>query len=263
MISRKISYSRQSELYIYNLEDRTVTVFNNTPLMRASAWHPDGVHIAYGVDTIYNLDTQTGTVEQISGNEVRATYPAWHPQGQLLLYTVDDQEANGRLCLHNLATGQKRYLELGLQAALQADWHPDGRTIVFVGVKDGSKHLFKLNLDCLEQGNCAEACQQLTDEGRFNHAPAWSPDGQWIAFERYLEPVGQWAIMLMDGQGRQLKQLTPSAINGHHPAWSGDGQHLVFEQENEDAPSYLCLIKPDGADYEILREEGGLEPDWF
>lgn len=262
MFSGKISYSKQSVIYIYNLDHQTIVTFDNTPLMRASAWHPDGVRLAYGVDTVYCLDTQTGEVEQISSDESRASYPAWHPAGQSLLYTVVDEAGLSQLCLHNITTQNKINLLLGLPA-LQPDWRPDGNTIAFVGIHEGQKHICKVDVSCLEIGNCAEAVQQLTTTGRFNHVPAWSPNGEWIAFEHYDEQAKNWVILLMDENGQNVRRLTEPTMNGHHPTWSRDGQFIAFERENKDAPSDLCVIKADGSDFTVLQTDGGLEPAWY
>lgn len=262
MIDGKISYSQQSVLYIYDLRNKVVTSFNDMPLMRAPAWHPDGIHLAYGVDKVYRLNTLTGAIEQLSQATEHAIYPAWRPDGQSIIYMVDDKNESGRLCLRALSTGQETYLSFGFRS-FQPTFHPDGQTIAFVGLKNEEKHLYKANLSCLENNDCAESVQQLTTIGRFNHAPAWSPDGEWLAFERYIEPEGYWAIMLIDANGQQTKQITPDSINAHHPTWSKDGNYLAFEQKNETGPSHICAIRPDGSDYTVLIEDGGLEPDWY
>ena len=51
------------------------------------AWSPDGQRIAFasdraspGVGTIYVYDLATGMLEQLTGSDQFAQYPAWRPQ---------------------------------------------------------------------------------------------------------------------------------------------------------------------------------------
>jgi len=64
--------------------------------------------------------------------------------------------------------------------------------------------------------------------------PAWSPDGQWIAFTSIRGTAGPgrgsiW-IMRVDGSGK--RQLTSHPDNGFdlHPTWSPDGQRIAFQR---------------------------------
>ena len=73
---------------------------------------------------------------------------------------------------------------------------------------------------------------RLTRNGAHNFNPAWSPDGQRIAFERgrrQAHPTGSGAwgyevyVMNADGSGQQ--RLTRG---GSQPRWSPDGRKIAF-----------------------------------
>jgi Tol biopolymer transport system component len=65
-------------------------------------------------------------------------------------------------------------------------------------------------------------------------APAWSPDGQWIAFTQDDTAPGTrggslWVMRVNGGSKRQLTS-NPGGFDSH-PSWSPDGQRIVFARD--------------------------------
>ena len=69
--------------------------------------------------------------------------------------------------------------------------------------------------------------QQLTQEGKQNFFPAWSPDGKSLAFTS--DRAGSYQIWVMDADGDNPRELTTS-FEGENvvPTWSPDGKRLAF-----------------------------------
>ena len=64
--------------------------------------------------------------------------------------------------------------------------------------------------------------------------PAWSPDGEWIAFtsSRGTAGPGRGSIWVMRGDGSAKRQITLHPENGFDlsPTWSPDGQRIAFQR---------------------------------
>ena len=69
--------------------------------------------------------------------------------------------------------------------------------------------------------------QQLTNKGGHNSTPAWSPDGQWIAFRTTLDGFG--AIHMMNAGGKKQRALTQ--VSAANPTWAANGKEIYFSSD--------------------------------
>src|SRR5690606_2769820 len=111
-------------------------------------------------------------------------------------------------------------------------WMPDGSGIVFASNRDedwqyqlNERDLFRVSV---EDGEI----EQLTDLPGIESAPAVSPDGKTIAFERDDHQGRQYtinALGLIDADGSNLRVIGEEldrSIEG--PQWSNDGRSVYF-----------------------------------
>src|SRR5438067_5357144 len=68
--------------------------------------------------------------------------------------------------------------------------------------------------------------RRLTSDTVHEQVPAWSPDGQWIAYVTWTDQGGSIQKIRPDGRGK-AQRLTPEPAFYDHPVWSPDGQRIV------------------------------------
>src|SRR5262245_37167759 len=87
--------------------------------------------------------------------------------------------------------------------------------IVFVSDRAGNPEVYVMNAD-------GSGVQRLTRNPSFDFSPAWSPDGEKVAWARNrFRPDGQIHVMNVDGSDEHL--LAPSPADDESPSWSPDG----------------------------------------
>ena len=101
-------------------------------------------------------------------------------------------------------------------------WASDSRRLVYVSDRDGTDHLFIYDF------TAARETQLTTGQAR-DHAPLFSPDGKWIAFERGQRELR--AIETATGKDRLVASAVMSAPRGGDPRefeWSPDSRFLAY-----------------------------------
>jgi hypothetical protein len=185
---------------------------------------PDGSRIAYTSDRSGNYEVYTiaadGTDERrITTNASSATFvgPKYSPDGTKLLLAMRESSTNTNQDLYILnadGTGPLQRLTTGVNNAEGRTWSPDGTRIVFNNMLKGVGQIFVINT------NGAGMKQITTNSGntppinlsdffptiRGDVTPAWSPDGEWIAFAS--DRTGNFEVNIVRPDGSALSQVT-------------------------------------------------------
>ncbi len=96
---------------------------------------------------------------------------------------------------------------------------PDGKSLAYSSNHNGN---FEIFVKQLTQGGREI---QLTSDGKENFQPAWSGDGQQIAYYS-MKGGGIWVVPALGGSPRQLTDF------GSSPKWSHDGSILAFNSDS-------------------------------
>jgi Tol biopolymer transport system component len=154
--------------------------------------------------------------------------------------------------------------------ALNADWAPNGRRIVFTIGSETASRIATVRPD----GSHLRILPQPA--GVFDDQPSYSPNGQWIYFERYTVATNDDAIWRMKIDGSHQKRILGPFPNGFvtDPNVSPDGRTLSFQgwdgslvgpPPNEEPARGLFTARIDGTHIKQIRPfsaDETVKADW-
>jgi TolB protein len=197
-------------------------------------------------------------VSQADGSGERALLPpgtfdynaSWSPKGDWIAFT---SERKGSADLYRVHPDGKGLEQLTATSAYddQAAFSPDEKQLVFVSTRAaGFANLWILDI-------ASRKARALTSGHGGDFRPAWSPDGQWIAFSsdrdsNLPDAKGRWerlhiaGIYIVHPDGSGLKRLTAKDDNFcGSPKWSADSKSLIA----------YCMIGQDTWDNRVGQDQ--------
>ena len=232
-------------------------------------WSPDGSRIAFtcyapykGITgaqiCMYSIDaSKLISFPRFAGTN---STPAWSPDGTQIIFSSSMQGTGTELYVSDINGGRpKRLTQSGGNIAnVSPAWNPKtGQTIAFVSDRGGSPQLYLMNAD----GTSASKID-LPEKG-YVIDPAWSPNGQLLAFS-WRRPNDDYDIYVMDASSRQIVELTRDQGRNERPSWAPDGRHIVFESTRTGVGTrQIWTMLADGSQPHQLTTSGHNEsPNW-
>ena len=141
------------------------------------------------------------------------------PDGTLLAVSDNSQEEHeSRVYIVPIGGGTPRRITERAPSYWHG-WSPDGRTLAFVGERNGNFDVYAI------PAGGGEETRLTTAEG-LDDGPEYSPDGKYIYFNS--ERTGHMQIWRMRADGSEQEQVFSDNFNNWFPHLSPDGRWMVF-----------------------------------
>jgi Tol biopolymer transport system component/DNA-binding winged helix-turn-helix (wHTH) protein len=201
------------------------------------AFSPDGNQIAFVWSGAKDDNTDVYVRLVDGGNWVRLTddpgddvNPVWSPDGRTIAFYRSSPDGDGIFLVPALGGAERKLTgvwanRFGFGSHTWIHWSPDGKWLV-VSDKTSAEEPFSLFLLSPETGEKRRVTSPPASVVG-DCSPAFSPDGQRLAFVRVISAlVGD--IYFVSVNGGEPKRLTFDGAGVSNLAWTPDGREIVF-----------------------------------
>ena len=171
---------------------------------------------------IWVWDLTAETLSRLTFDAARDRHPTWTPDGQRVIFSSDRAGTSALFWRAADGTGTAEPLGESESYQLPQAVAPDGRVVV---VREG---LVEANLVTVSLTGDPVSEDLLVTE--FNESnPAFSPDGQWVAYESDASGASEVYVRPFPDVDAALHQI--STNGGASPLWAPDGSELFYADD--------------------------------
>ena len=195
--------------------------------VQSLAWSPDGQWITFvsdreGFFAIYRVRADGSDLRRLTGINTVAFLPTWSPDGAWLVFARNHPNHMELVRIRPNGSEALTLTDANLDFINSLAWSPDGQWIVFAALDrsrgDAKIDIFRARVD----GSGYQLLTKNSTNANVAHTdrhPAWSPDGEWIAFSSN-RGGGASQIYRMRPDGSDVQRLTDHVVDAGFPVWS-------------------------------------------
>lgn len=198
-------------------------------------YSPDGSRILYSTTMnslglgIWSIPSGGGIPTKVYDTTANDFGASWSPDGNQIAFR--SETPNQTLWIVSSDGSGSGLQQLTFTGDYSApDWSPDGSVIMF--------HSLATSAGLSDLWTIPATGGTLT---RFTNTPGWdeiqpaySPDGQWVAFAS--DRGGNWGIWVMSVVGGEQDLIVEGYVS--NPVWSPDGTMIAFDMASSDTDLY-------------------------
>jgi eukaryotic-like serine/threonine-protein kinase len=211
-------------------------------------WLPDGRRIVvslWGAATtsmhLWVADIETGASTQLTSTYGSENRPAVSPDGQRIAFTSEALDFD--LVEIPLDGSPVRSLLATSRNELDPTFSRDGSLYAYVSDKEGVLQIWRRSRDGQFERLVVSSDHFPGEATLALGAPALSPDGQRIAYQRYGEHTGyQVWVSTLAAAGPPV-QVAASSLYQDAPTWSPNGVWMAFLERTTDEVSVLSKVR--------------------
>jgi TolB protein len=208
---------------------------------------------------VFSMNADGTDEVNLSRDPISDLEPAWSPDGTRLLWTRGFFD-NYEVWSMNADGSGRRNLSNDPRPDIAAAWSGDGRKIVFSTDRDQVSDFYN-DFDLWLMNPDGSGLEQLTSNLGANLQdvnPAWSPDGQSIAFAHGT--VDARNLRMIDVETKATRVLTTGAWDDEEPSWSPDGTKIAFSSTRTGSGD-IYVMNADGTGPVRLTDGGQVDRD--
>jgi TolB protein len=232
---------------------------NDSPSFAPNGQEMVFISVVAGKEQLFRMRLDGTQPMQLTHDAADHEDPAWSPGGKRIAFVLM-HDGLEQIHLMNTDSAGVEPLTPPNVKTIHPNWHPDGKSLAYCTDDDlkppqkNPAEIYSIDIDS----------RKITPliAGGVNTYPAWSPDGNQIAFRRMLGESNS-EVFIADADGANARNLTNHPAFDGWPSWSPDGTKIAFAS-NRRGSYEIYVMNPDGSEVKkVANNEGrATAPQW-
>ncbi|HTK57217.1 MAG TPA: protein kinase, partial [Gemmatimonadales bacterium] len=245
---------------------RVMTEVTGDEGIASADWSPDGKQVVYDVGSVIRVgEPDKPAIELYKGTDPHSV--AWSPDGKRVAFVeggnrlwhgatgLANNSVSALLSVRTDGSGALDTVAAATAIHLSPSWSPDGKFLLFVSDREGSKDIWRVGLD--RGGRHSGVPERLTT-GLSAYSVSLAPDGKTLSYGTLARESNIWTLPLSAGQENDdaAKPVTSGSQVIEQLSVSRDGAWIFFDSDRRgNTDIYRMSLTTPGAEPEALTTD--------